>query len=63
MADETEIIRREMVAEINANAGPRADLESKLSGLGHGELQDDFQVLGFMAPWSFVRRRSDWCAG
>ena len=64
MLDETEGIRREMVATINANAGPRADLESK-----HGQvwdtsqLQDDFQVLGFAAPFVIVRRRSDGVKG
>ena len=48
MIDETETIRREMVATINADPGSRPELESK-----HGQvwdtsqLQDDFQVLGF----------------
>ena len=60
MPDETESIRREMVAEINANAGPRAELEAK-----HGQVWDtselgrDFEVLGFAAPFCVVRRRSD----
>ena len=45
MSDETEAIRREMVATINADPGSRADLEAK-----HGQvwdttqLRDDFQV-------------------
>jgi hypothetical protein len=60
MADETEAIRREMVAEINAEPGSRADLESK-----HGQVWDttelgrDFEVIGFAAPLVVVRRRSD----
>ena len=60
MADETETIRREMVAEINAEPGSRLDLESK-----HGkvwdttELSKDFEVIGFAAPLVVVRRRSD----
>ena len=60
MADETETIRREMVAEINADPGSRLDLESK-----HGKVWDtigiaqDFEVLGFAAPLVVVRRRSD----
>ena len=63
MTDETETIRRQMVATINAEPGSRADLESK-----HGqvwdtsELSEDFQVLGFAAPLVIVRRRSDRCA-
>jgi len=64
MIDETESIRREMVATINADPGSRADLESK-----HGqvwdtsELQNDFQVLGFAAPFVIARRRSDGVRG
>lgn len=64
MFDETEATRREMVATINANAGPRAELEAK-----HGQvwdtsqLQDDFQVVGFMAPLVVVKRRSDGVKG
>ena len=64
MYDETEGIRRQMVAEINANAGPRAELEAQ-----HGqvwdtsELQNDFQVVGFAAPFVIVRRRSDGVRG
>jgi len=64
MCDETETIRRQMVATINADPGSRPDLESK-----HGkvwdtsQLQDDFQVLGFAAPFVIVRRRSDGVRG
>ena len=64
MIDETETIRRQMVAEINTNAGPRAELEAQ-----HGQvwdtsqLQEDFQVIGFMAPLVIVRRRSDGVRG
>ena len=64
MADETEMIRRAMVAEINSNAGPRAELEAK-----HGKIWDtselgkDFEVLGFMAPFIVVKRRSDGVRG
>jgi len=64
MIDETETIRRQMVATINADPGSRADLESK-----HGqvwdtsELQNDFQVVGFLAPVVVVRRRSDGVRG
>lgn len=64
MIDETEMIRRQMVATINADAGPRADLEAQ-----HGqvwdtsELQNDFQVLGFAAPFVIVKRKSDGVRG
>jgi hypothetical protein len=60
MTDPTESIRREMVAEINAEPGSRAALEAK-----HGQvwdtdqLQKDFEVIGFMAPLVGVRRKSD----
>jgi hypothetical protein len=60
MTDETEGIRKQMLAEINAEPGSREYLESK-----HGlvwttsELSDDFEVLGFMAPLVVVCRNSD----
>lgn len=58
--DSTEEIRGIMQAEINADQSPRAALEAK-----HGqcwdtsELQEDFEVLGFAAPFVVVRRRAD----
>ena len=60
MSDPTETIRREMVAEINAEPGSREYLEAK-----HGqvwdttELQQDFEVIGFAAPLVVARRKSD----
>ena len=64
MCDETETIRREMVATINADPGSRADLEAKHGQIWNtSELQDDFQVLGFMAPFVVARRRSDGVRG
>ena len=60
MTDSTETIRRQQVAEINIEPGSREDLESK-----HGqvwdtaELQRDFTVEGFLAPYVVVRRDSD----
>lgn len=59
MSDPTEAIRRQMVAQINAVEGSRAYLEAK-----HGQvwdtskLQDDFEVLGFLAPFVVARRKS-----
>jgi len=64
MADETETICRQMVAEINANPGSREYLEVMHGQVWDtGELQDDFQVLGFMAPFVVARRRSDGVRG
>jgi len=64
MSDPTESIRRQEVAEINAEPGSREALEAQ-----HGEvwateeLQRDFDVLGFMAPYIGVRRKSDGAKG
>jgi hypothetical protein len=64
MSDPTESIRRQRVAEINAVPGSRQALE-----IQHGqvwdtaELQQDFDVLGFMAPYVVVRRCSDGVKG
>ena len=64
MIDETEAIRREMVATINAAPGSRPDLENKHGQVWDiGQLQDEFQVLGFMAPFVVARRRSDGVRG
>lgn len=60
MSDPTEAIRREQVAEINANPGSREYLKAK-----HGEvwdtteLQEEFTVLSFLAPYVLVFRKSD----
>jgi len=64
MSDPTEAARREMVQEINSNAGPRAELERE-----HGqvwdttEMQRDFEPIGFVAPFIVVRRRADGIKG
>lgn len=64
MNDATESIRRDMAQEINAEPGSRKYLESK-----HGqvwdttELQDEFDVIGFMAPVVAVIRKSDGTKG
>jgi len=60
MTDPTEPARRQMLAEVNADPGSREFLEAK-----HGqvwstdELQEHFEVIGFMAPMVVVRRRAD----
>ena len=64
MSDPTETVRREMVKQINAVEGSREYLESK-----HGqvwdtsELQEEFTVLGFCAPFCIVRRKGDGAKG
>ena len=64
MHDETETIRRQEVAAINADPGSRRALEAE-----HGqvwdtkEMQQDFEVTGFLAPFVVVRRKSDGVVG
>lgn len=58
--DETEGIRRELVAAINAEPGSRAALEAEYGQVWDtDELTREFEVLGFMAPYVVVYRRSD----
>jgi len=58
--DPTEAARRKLVADINAHAQDRPALEAK-----HGtvwdttELQRDFTVEGFLAPFVSVTRKAD----
>ena len=60
MTDPTESIRRQRLVEINAEPGSRKALEAQ-----HGrvwdttELQEEFQVIGFLAPYVVAIRRSD----
>jgi hypothetical protein len=60
MPDATEPLRRQRIVEINAQPGSREALEAQ-----HGqvwsteELSQDFEVIGFMAPYVVVRRKSD----
>jgi len=64
MSDPTEGIRREMVAEINAEPGSREALEAE-----HGQVWDtsemsaEFEAIGFMAPFIVVKRKSDGVKG
>ncbi len=58
MSDPTEMIRKSMVQQINADAGSRDRLEAQ-----HGQvwdtqqLQADFDVVGFAAPLIVVREK------
>jgi len=60
MYDETEVIRRERQAELNAAQAVRDELEKDYGQVWNTkELGDEFEVLGFMAPFCVVRRKSD----
>ena len=60
MSDATEPYRRQRIVEINALPGSREALEAQ-----HGqvwstqELSQEFEVVGFLAPFVVVRRKSD----
>ena len=64
MPDPTESIRRQRLAEINAEPGSRVAMEAE-----HGQVWDtseltrDFDVIGFAAPLVVVRRKSDGVRG
>jgi hypothetical protein len=60
-SDPTEPARRAALAEMHA-CGPRSrqDLERDFGRMwGTRELQEEFEVIGFLAPMVAVRRRSD----
>lgn len=63
MTDQTEAIRRGMIA----TGQPAADLaqaqEAGEKTWTTAEMQADFEVLGFMAPFVTVRRKSDGVLG
>ena len=64
MSDPTETIRRQQVAEINLQPGSREALEDKHEQVWDTqELREDFDVLGFMAPYIGVRRKLDGVKG
>jgi len=64
MNDATEAARRALQQEVNAKLSPREEMEAE-----HGqvwdtsELQRDFSVTGFMAPFVGVTRKSDGAKG
>lgn len=60
MSDPTEAIRRQRVAEINAEPGSREALEAEYGRVwSTDELSEEFEVLGFSAPLVVTRRKSD----
>lgn len=64
MNDPTESIRRERLAEINAEPGSRQPLESQQGQVWDTkELFRDFDVTGFAAPLVVVKRKCDGRSG
>ena len=59
MSDETESIRRAMLA----SSQPARDLEAARERWTPEELREDFEVTGFMAPFVVVTRKSDGVRG
>lgn len=58
--DPTEQIRSEMTTQINSLAAQRADLEKREGKVWDtSELQQDFEVQGFMASFVVVKRKVD----
>jgi hypothetical protein len=64
MTDDTEHLRRVRLSEINGQPGSRDALEA-----AHGrvwdksQLAEEFDVIGFMAPFVVVLRKSDGAKG
>jgi hypothetical protein len=64
MCDPTEMTRRMMTTAINNVEGSREYLESKHGQIWNtSELQEEFTVLGFAAPFCIVRRKCDGVRG
>jgi hypothetical protein len=64
MADPTEDLRRERLAEINAEPGNREALEAQFGQVWDTQqLANDFEVIGFLAPFVVVRRKADGVKG
>jgi hypothetical protein len=64
MTDPTESTRRQMLADINASPGSREALEAKHGQVWDtGQLQEDYEVIGFAAPIVAVRRKADGMRG
>ena len=64
MSDPTELSRRQRLSEINAEPGSRAALEAQYGQVWTtDELTDEFEAIGFLAPFLVVRRRSDGTKG
>lgn len=64
MIDETETHRRQRLREINAEPANRVQLMERYGAVyDTAELAEAFEVIGFMAPYVLVRRKSDGAKG
>lgn len=64
MADPTETIRRQRLEEINVQPGSREALEAAYGQVWDtDQMSEEFQAVGFMAPFIVVQRRSDGVKG
>ncbi len=62
--DPTESIRRHLVSKINADPGNREALQQQYGQVWNtSEVMQDYEVLGFMAPYVAVRRKKDGIKG
>jgi hypothetical protein len=59
MTDETETIRRDMIA----SGEPQRNLEKAEQRWDTDQLRAEFEVIGFMAPFVVVKRKSDGVKG
>ena len=58
--DPTEAARRALVAEINCELAERATLETRYGRVWNtAELANEFEMLGFAAPFAVVKRKAD----
>lgn len=58
--DPTEDVRRQLQSEINAAAAERSELENRYGRVWDTkQLGEDFEVIGFLAPFCTVKRRFD----
>jgi len=64
MTDPTEAIRRQRLAEINLIPGSREALEAEYGQVWDtDQLREEFEAIGFMAPYIVVRRLADGVKG
>jgi len=64
MSDITEPARRQRIAEINVEPGSREALKAQYGQVWDtSEMSNDFDAIGFMAPYIAVRRKSDGVKG
>jgi hypothetical protein len=64
MIDSTETLRAALLEDINSHAGTRAALEADFGRVWDtDQLREEFDVIGFLAPFVVVRRKSDGVKG